>query len=97
MISNVFIEKDDHIILGKPQKLEHLQPPTMMALLAADDCSWHHYWVPDLASIPEDDEVWVFQDPPLHLWKILLLPQHGTHHTIAADIENFPFWHLAIK
>jgi len=69
----------------------------MMALLAAGNPSQNHYWVPDLSSIPEDEEVWLFQDPPLHLCKILLSPQCGTHHTVAADVEKFPFWHLCIK
>jgi len=72
-------------------------PPTMTALSAAGDPSRHRYWVPDLSSIPEDEEVWVFQDPPLQLCTISLLSQCGTHRTVAADVEKFPFRHLAIK
>jgi len=69
----------------------------MMALLAAGGPCRRCYWVPDLSPIPEDEVVWVFQDPLLRLHMLSLLPQRGTHRTIAADVENFPFWHLRIK
>ncbi len=68
-----------------------------MALLVAGGPRRHHYWVPALSPVPEDEVVWVFQDPLLHLCTISLLQQCGTHHAIAADVEKFPFQHLCIK
>jgi len=72
-------------------------PPTMMTLSAAGGPRRHRSWVPDLSSIPEDEVVWVFQDPPIRLCTISLLPHCGTHRTVAADVEKFPFRHLRIK
>jgi len=63
----------------------------MMTLSATGDPCQYQYWVPDLLPIPKDEEVWVLQDPPLHLHNISLLPQCSTNHTVVADIEKFPF------
>jgi len=69
----------------------------MAALSAAGNPRRHGYWVPNLSPIPEDEKVWVFQDPPPQLYMFSLLPQRGTHRTVAADVEKFPFRHLHIK
>jgi len=65
--------------------------PTMMATLAINDPLLPFYIGANLAPIPKDDEVTLFQGP-LPCFEEKSTPNgHGTHHAIAKCIAKFPF------
>ena len=63
----------------------------MTAITAAGDPLPPFYIRASLASIPEDDEAWVFQDPLPRFIKISHPTWYGTYPAVAISVEKFPF------